>query len=117
MAARTRGSGSAGEDPIGGGPERAVSFALPADLGRAVRTLDDDSLDRLVKAAVAESRRRGRDAPRPRRSRRQPAAVTPGQERMILAAFDAGLKPAAIAREFRLSRDRVNTVVAAKRRA
>ena len=117
MAARTRGSGPVGEDPAGGGPGRADSYALPANLGRAVRTLDDDSLDRLVKAAVAEARRRGRAVPGARRSRRQPAAVTPGQERMILAAFDAGLKPAAIAREFRLSRDRVNAVVAAKRRA
>ena len=117
MAARTRGSGPAGEDPVGGGPKRAVSFALPGDLGRAVRALDDDSLDCLVKAAVAEARRRGRNAPRVRRSRRQTAAVTPGQERMILAALDAGLNLAAIVREFRLSPDRVNAVVAARRRA
>ena len=41
------------------------------------------------------------------------APVTPGQERLILAAFEVGLKPAAIAREFRLSRARVDGVVAA----
>ena len=39
--------------------------------------------------------------------------MTPGQERLILAAFEAGLKPAAIAREFRLSRAQVDGVVAA----
>ena len=31
---------------------------MPVDLGRAVRHLDDESLDRLVKAAVAEARQR-----------------------------------------------------------
>ena len=117
MTACTRGSGPAGAERVGGGSERAASLALPADLGSAVRNLDDDSLDRLVKAAVAEARRRSREIPGAKQTTRQPAAVTPGQERMILAAFDAGLKPAAIAREFRLSRDRVNAVITAKRRA
>ena len=46
-------------------------------------------------------------------TRGKPAPVTPGQERLILAAFEAGLKPAAIAREFRLSRAQVDGVVAA----
>ena len=44
---------------------------------------------------------------------RRPAPVTPGQERLVLAAFESGLKPAAIAREFRLSRAQVVSVVAA----
>ena len=39
--------------------------------------------------------------------------VTPGQERLVLAAFQSGLKLAAIAREFRLSRDQVESVIAA----
>ena len=43
----------------------------------------------------------------------KPAPVTPGQERLILTAFEAGLKPAVIAREFRLSRAQVDGVVAA----
>lgn len=117
MAARTRRSRTAGKDPVGSGSGRRTSFVLPANLDRAVRNLDDDSLDRLVKAAVAEARRRGRDTPEAGRSGRQPAPVTPGQERLILAAFDAGLKSAAIAREFRLSRDRVDAVLAAGKRA
>ena len=41
------------------------------------------------------------------------APMTPGQERLVLAAFQSGLKPAAIAREFRLSRDQVESVIAA----
>ena len=39
--------------------------------------------------------------------------MTPGQERLVLAAFESGLKPAAIAREFRLSRAQVESVVGA----
>ena len=116
MAARTRGPRPAGGETARGAPERTVPYALPADLGRAVRHLDDESLDRLVKAAVAEARRRGRKAPGASRTRRRPAALTPGQERMILAAFDSGLKPAAIARAFRLSRGRVDAVIGARRR-
>ena len=39
--------------------------------------------------------------------------MTPGQQRLIVAAHEAGLRPAAIAREFRLSRDQVADVLAA----
>ena len=38
--------------------------------------------------------------------------MTLGQEKLILAAFEAGLKPAAIAREFSLSRAQVDGVLA-----
>lgn len=46
-------------------------------------------------------------------SRWQPAPVTPGQERLVVATHGAGVKPAAIAREFRLSRAQVDAVLAA----
>ena len=39
---------------------RPGSLALPSDLGRALRYLDDAQLDRLLEAASAEARRRGR---------------------------------------------------------
>ena len=110
-------------------------IALPADLGRSLRLLDDDQLDRLAKAVVEEARRRGHDAagepsvsePKPakpgsaRPTRARPAragsaaSITPGQERLILAALEAGLKPAAIAREFRLARATVLRIVDAAR--
>ena len=38
--------------------------------------------------------------------------MTTGQETLILAAFKAGVKPAAIAREFRLPRAQVEAVLA-----
>ena len=97
------------------GAGRTVPHALPADLDRALRYLDDEQLDRLRDAVAAEARRRGRPDGKTSepRARRRPAPVTPGQERLVLAAFESGLKPAAIAREFRLSRAQVESVVAA----
>ena len=88
---------------------------VPSDLGGALRHLDDAQLDRLLDAAAAEARRRGRQDGKTagRRARETPAPVTPGQERLVLAALEAGLKPAAIAREFRLPRAQVEGVVAA----
>jgi len=111
-------------------------IGLPADLGGSLRLLDDDQLDRLAMAVAEETRRREhgdrgeaampeRNAERPgsaKPSRTRPAtdggaaAVTPGQERLILAAFRAGVKPAAIAREFRVARSTVMQVVDAARR-
>ena len=114
------------------GPGRQAKrsgIALPADLGRSLHLLDDAQLDRLMKAVADEVRRRGRNAPdgpsvagrsaRPtpaKTERAKPgepdnaATVAPGQKRLILAAYKAGLKTAAIAREFRVSRATVQSV-------
>ncbi len=117
-------------------PSGKAGLALPADLGRSLRLLDDDALDRLVEATIGEARRRGRAVPEgspgesrqaepagprkgPPKTARAPGragAVTPGQERLILAAWEAGLKPAAIAREFRLSRAAVQHVITGAQR-
>ena len=123
-------------DPGVDRPPNAPGVALPADLGRSLRLLDDDGLDRLMKAVTEEARRRGRSPPeglpaersRPGSSgpRKKPGmkkeapgeagAVTPGQERLILASYEAGLKPAAIAREVRVSRPTVQHVITAAKR-
>ena len=42
---------------------KAPGPALPADLGRSLRWLDDEQLDRLIKAVTEEARRRGREVP------------------------------------------------------
>ena len=110
-------------------------IALPTDLGRSLRLLDDAQLDRLTKAVTDEVRRRGRNPPDSpsvagRPAKRTPAkaarakseepvrgaTVTPGQERLILAAFEAGLRPAAIAKEVRVSRSTVQHVITAAQR-
>ena len=118
--AKARSEGRSGRSAGGPGKRvadaaRTVPHALPADLDRALRHLDDAQPDRLRDAVAAEARRRGRTDGKTseRRTRRRPAQVTPGQERLVLAAFQSGLKPAAIAREFRLSRDQVESVIAA----
>ena len=111
----THGARRSGGARVGADGRRTIPFALPANLRRALRNLDDGELERLRDAVAAEARRRGRRDGKTAEgeTRRRPAPVTPGQERLVLAAFEAGLKPAAIAREFRLSRAQVESVVAA----
>ena len=106
-------------------PATKARLALPGDPGRSLRLLDDEALDRLVKAAIEEARWRGHDVPQDSlddsRQSKPPetksgasdraGAVTPGQKRLILAAQEAALKPAPIAREFRLSRPTVKHVM------
>ncbi len=103
-----RGGSRSGDDVSedGAGGHRPAVLALPVDLARSLRHLDDADLDRLVEAATAEARRRGRRAGKTAGGRAcaKPAPVTQGQEKLILAVFEASLKPAAIAREFRLAR-------------
>lgn len=130
--ASTETSGAPGADR----PAAAPRIALPTDLERSLQLLDDAQLHRLARAASAEVRRRGHDASdspptdqplRPAKSAAvkpagpksdapDSATVTPGQERLILAASEAGLRPAAIAREVRLSQTIVRQVIAAARR-
>ncbi len=116
-----KGAGAYGRPGSGvaGVARKKIPFALPADLGRALRHLDDADFDRLLECVTAEARRRGRqDSKAVGGKTRQPAArVTPGQKRLVLAAFEAGLRPAAIAREFRVSRTQVEAVVAAAKTA
>ena len=127
---------AASSGPESDRPPNAPGVALPADLGRPLRLLDDDGLDRLMKAVIEEARRRGRNLPegpsaaRRRMERSGPtmgtgakgrapdgaAPATPGQERLILAAYEAGVKRRAIAREVRVSRPTVQHVIARAKR-
>ena len=119
---------SPGADAPGGTPR----LALPAGLARSLRYLDDGQLDELMRAVSAEARRRGwqsdavgpdgakKPGGRMPRSRtgtgKRSAPLTVGQENLIRAASEAGLGAAAIAREFRLSRAQVESVIRAARR-
>lgn len=123
------------------GGERGVGqphYALPSDLAGSLRRLDDGQLDRLMRAVADEARRRGRPvdaggvcppAPAPDKASGLPAAtaaigktkkragsIPPGQEKVIRAAFEAGVKPGTIARQFRLSRAQVEQVVGSPKR-
>ena len=123
----TRERRSTGEAGPGG---EAPRLLLPGDLPRSLRHLDDGQLEELLRAAGAEARRRGLKAagadirqPGGRKpaggataKRGEPAPLRPGLERVVRAALEAGVKPAAIAREFGISRAQVQRVAAAAKR-
>ncbi|MCY4405208.1 MAG: hypothetical protein OXC15_02470 [Rhodospirillaceae bacterium] len=111
---------------------------LPSDLAGSLRRLGDGEFDRLLRAVAGEARRRGRagaedpappavsgsgktpqSAPAPAaggRAKKRPLPVPPGQARLIRAAWEAGVKPAAIARQLRLSRAQVESVIGKPKR-
>jgi len=107
-----------------GRPSRRV--ALPKDLPRAIRYLEDREVDWLLRIATEEANRRGRPVPtdavgptktdtaatpRERQTRQekigQAAALTPGQMNAVRAAFKAGVPPRRIGRQFGLSQEQV----------
>ena len=112
---RRAGQASGRSDGAIRGKIRPGSARPGSAAGRALRHLDDGQLERLRDAVATEVRRRSRpDGKTPdRQTHRRPAQVTPGQERLVLAAFASGLKPATTTREFRLSRAEVESVVVA----
>jgi hypothetical protein len=86
----------------------------------AIKQLGDQELDRSQAAALAEQRRRGRkpaESVEPRDNRRIEAAaihLTPGKMNAVRAAFQAGVKPSLIARQFGLSQSDVRRAVASR---
>jgi hypothetical protein len=103
--------------------------ALPTDLSTSLRYLDDAQLQRLSGAVAAEINRRDQRVSPTSPSKaagtevsqsaslRQEAnvveGVPEGKVNVIRAAFNAGVKPAAIARAFRVSQSLVNRVIRA----
>jgi hypothetical protein len=110
-------------------PPVRASFLLPSNLDAGLRALDDEALVRLKDAVEREARRRfpqpiahpvappapapprKETPPRPSKAASEPA-IAVGRANMIRAAFKAGLKPAAIARQFRISPAVVRSVLA-----
>jgi hypothetical protein len=86
---------------------------LPKDLPTAIKQLDDQELDRLLAAVLAEQRRRDRkpaaSIQTPSKPQIEAAALhlTPGKLNAVRAAFKAGVKPSRIARQFGLSQSDV----------
>jgi hypothetical protein len=91
---------------------------LPKDLAAAVKQLEDRELDRLLSAVLDEQRRRRRNIPVPDESsgkRRVEAASIPltrGQINAARAAFNAGITPSRIARQFGISQANVRKALA-----
>ena len=126
--ASTPGTGTAAE------PNAAPSLAvtnkheleprqlLPKDLARALTHLSASDIDKLLSAVTKEASRRGRLPPRPtakkpasdvKPSRRRISTelsfskLTKGQLSAVRAAYKAGFKPPAIARQFGMSQSDV----------
>jgi len=93
---------------------------LPTDLTNAIKQLEDQELDRLLSAALAEQRRRGRKVfatdpyQRERKARPVPSALTRGRINAVRAAFKAGVTPSRIARQFGLSQSDVRKALASE---
>jgi DNA-binding NarL/FixJ family response regulator len=91
---------------------------LPSNLDTAIKHLDDQELDRLFSAVVAEQKRRGKRLPnfdeRTRHTEPSPSSLTRGQVNAVLAAFKAGVTPSRIARQFGLSQADVKKALAFK---
>ena len=100
---------------------------LPKDLAEALKRLDDVEIDALLAAVTTEAERRGRRPPSPAKEkpvanakpqRRQEAAedgagsLTTGKLNAVRAAFKAGVKPSAIARQFGISQSDVRKALA-----
>ena len=94
---------------------------LPADLPNAIRHLDNQELDRLLAAVLAEQKRRGRKIPgsggslRRRQVETSSSSLTQGQLNAVRAAFKAGITPSRIARQFRIPQSDVRKALAIDR--
>lgn len=116
-----------------GEPDDAASQSrhfLPKDLAGALKRLDDAEIDSLLAAVTAEAERRGRlpsspakekptaDAkPRPRQAvAKDGTGLTTGKLNAVRAAFKAGVKPIAIARQFGISQSDIRKALATEGR-
>jgi hypothetical protein len=94
------------------------SYALPANLPSALSHLDDDQLDRLLAAVIAEQQRRGKTLPisdkrhRKHLTKEAPIHLPLGKLNAVRAAFKAGVTPSRIARQFRISLSDVKLALA-----
>ena len=105
---------------------------LRKDLAVALKQLDDREIDSLLSAVTMEAERRGRLSAQPRPKGKFAAdargqigqrpvgdgagSLTTGKLNAVRAAFKAGVKPSAIARQFGISQTDVRTALATEGR-
>src|SRR5262249_36940063 len=100
------------------GKASSMRYVLPRDLPSAMKQLEDQELDQLLAAVLAEQRQRGRKSPLSDESssKRRVEAVgvplTVGKLNAVRAAFKAGVKPSQIARQFGISQSDVRKALA-----
>jgi hypothetical protein len=95
------------------------SYALPTNLPSALRHLDDDQLDRLLAAVLAERQARGgkklpvsTETPRKQRIKEVAPPLAQGKLNAVRAAFKAGVTLSRIARQFGISQSDVRRALA-----
>jgi hypothetical protein len=94
------------------------SYALPTNLPSALRHLDNDQLDRLLAAVLAEFKQRGKKLSVSDETSRKPQTkeVAPplaqGKLNAVRAAFKAGVRPSRIARQFGISQSDLKKALA-----
>ena len=86
---------------------------LPKDLPTAIRQLDDQELERLAAAVRVEQNRRGQRRPAKAETEDKLASssLSVGKTNAIRAAFQAGVTPSRIARQFGISQADVRLVL------
>jgi hypothetical protein len=91
----------------------APRYVLPKDLPTAIKHLDDQEFERLVAAVRVEQKRRGQRKPAKTETDDKPGSgpLSVGKMNAIRAAFQAGVTPSLIARQFGVSQADVRLVL------
>ena len=103
----------------------SAGVTLPSDLSKSLQYLDDAQLERLRAGVAAEINRRdkgakerqagtaasSRTSPVRQRSSATQEELPEGKANLIRASFNAGLKPATIARTFHVSQAVVHRII------
>jgi DNA invertase Pin-like site-specific DNA recombinase len=118
-SAPAREAHSQSSEPIGSPDPVPSRHVLPADLANAVRHLNDQELEQLLSAVIAEQKRRGKKLPTEisRKPRVEVVAAAPlaqGKLNAVRAAFKAGVTPSRIARQFGISQSDVRKALASE---
>ena len=118
-SALTREAHSQPSESIVSPSEVSSRHILPADLRVAVRQLDDQELEQLLSAIIAEQKRRGKklSAEISRKQRVEVVAAVPltqGKLNAVRAAFKAGVTPSRIARQFGIPQSDVRKALASE---
>jgi predicted DNA-binding protein (UPF0251 family) len=96
----------------------SLQFALPKDLPNAIKGLEDQDLNRLLTAALAEQARRSKKSSvshenlHKRRVEAVAVPLTLGKLNAVRAAFKAGVTLSQIARQFGVSQSDVRKALA-----
>jgi hypothetical protein len=94
-------------------PASVPRYVLPTNLPHAMKQLEDNELDRLLSAVIAEQHRRGKklavsnESSRKRQITSLAVPLTQGKVNAVRAAFKAGVTPSRIARQFGISQSDV----------